>query len=145
MATWWARASERRLEDHLQQLGRAPAPSGSADSSLIALQRYSRDRYWDPRVWYWLGARLTSLGRHREAVDALVRAAALNPGSASTRAALGLAMSRADQPENAEAQLKQAIALNPKLEFAHFALGSLYGQFKQWETAADQLKQAVAL
>src|SRR5947207_430609 len=83
-------------------------------------------RDWDPTVFYWLGARLTSEGRHQEAVAALARSTALDGSSAAAHAALGVALARTERPREAEAQLKQALVLDPRMHFAHFALGSLY-------------------
>ena len=151
-ARWWDQQSEKRFQSRLQALATASVEAAAAkgagvaeDRSTAELSQLARERDWDPQVFYWLGVRLTAQGDHKEAVKALARSAALNPGSASTRAALGTAMARADQPEEGIVQLNQAISLNPNLEFAHFSLGNIYGQYHQWDQAEAHLKRAVAL
>ena len=114
-------------------------------ASLPELMQVAAKKPDDPIVWYWLGAKLTEKGRHEKAVQALSRAVALNPKSASARAALGLVLARLNRAAEAEAQLKEALRLNDKLQFAHFALGNLYGKYNRWEQAAGELKTACDL
>jgi len=128
LARWWDSRADERMEARLRK------------ASLEELERLSRERDWDPMVFYWLGERLTDAGRHKEAVKALARSAALNPASSPARAALGLALARSDRPDEAESQLKAALDLDPKSAFAHFTLGNLYGRYKRWEQAAKHLK-----
>jgi Flp pilus assembly protein TadD len=130
---WSLSRADAQFEHHL------------STASLPELQKIAKTRDWDPQVYYWLGSRLTQNGRHKEALQALARAAALNPKSSLTRAMLGLALARTDNPGAAEIQMQQAIALNPKLEFPHFALGNLYGRYNKWPQSADELKLAVKL
>jgi Flp pilus assembly protein TadD len=133
LARWWASRSEAVFQARLQE-----AP-------LAELQKIARERDWDPQVFYWLGARLTTEGRHKEATEALTRSVKLNPGSAAARAALGLALARTERPGEAEEQLREALTIDPKLQFAHFALGNLYGKYGRWGTAAEALKVASRL
>lgn len=133
LAHWWAGKSEEQFQVRLREM------------PLEQLQELAARREWDPMLFYWLGVRLTSEGRHPEAVLALTRSVALNPRSASAHASLGVALGRAGRFADAEAQLKQALALDPRFPFAHFALGSLYARHKVWEPAAEHLKIAAEL
>jgi tetratricopeptide (TPR) repeat protein len=114
-------------------------------ASLPELMQVAAKKRDDPIVWYWLGAKLTEMGKQEKSVQALSRSVALNPRSAPSRAALGLVLARLNRASEAEAQLKEGIALNPKLQFAHFALGNLYGKYNRWEQAAVELKTACDL
>jgi tetratricopeptide (TPR) repeat protein len=133
LARWWAERSEERFQARVREM------------PVAELQELAARREWDPMVFYWLGVRLTSEGRHPEALAALARSVALNPGSASSRASLGVALGRADRFSDAERHLKEALALDPRFAFAHFALGSLYVKQKVWEPAASHLKIATEL
>jgi len=55
-----------------------------------------------------------TLGRHAEAVEAMVKAAALNPASAIMRVKLAYTMQRAGQYERALTELERARGLSPK-------------------------------
>jgi tetratricopeptide (TPR) repeat protein len=113
-----------------------------AKATASELQEIVKKRDWDAEAFYWLGMRLTDEGKHAEAVNALARASALNPKSATALAALGLALARTDRPMDAESVLLQAVALNPKAEYPNFVLGNLYGKYKRWEKAVIHLKAA---
>jgi tetratricopeptide (TPR) repeat protein len=134
LARWWTVRSEAQFAARLRS-----AP-------LSELEVLSRKRAWDPEVFYWLGARLTSENRHREAAQAL--AAVGRPQPPLRRRARGVRLGRWrvwTGPQDAEAQLKAAVELDPKLQFAHFALGNLYGRNKRWEKAVKALKAAAEL
>jgi Flp pilus assembly protein TadD len=133
LARWWAGRAEEQFQARVREM------------PLAELQQLALRRDWDPMVFYWLGVRLTTEGRHPEALAALVRSVALNPRSASARASLGVALGRADRFPEAEAQLKEAIRLSPRFAFAHFALGSLYVKEKVWQPAAGHLRIAADL
>ncbi|HZO87828.1 MAG TPA: tetratricopeptide repeat protein [Chthonomonadaceae bacterium] len=133
LALWWNVRADARFQAHLQS------------ASLEELQRLAKERDWDPEVYYFLGTKLTESGRHREAVNALARSAALNPHSTAARAALGLALARTDHPAEAEAVLRQAIALDPRQAWPHFALGNLYGRYERWAKAADEFEAVLKL
>jgi Flp pilus assembly protein TadD len=133
LINWGIRRSDAQFERHLET------------ASLPELEQIARTRDWDPKVYYWLGCRLTQNGQHKEAQAALARAAALDPKSALTLAMLGLTLARNDNPGAAEIQMRRAISLNPQLEFPHYALGNLYGRYNKWPQAADELKLAVKL
>jgi tetratricopeptide (TPR) repeat protein len=76
VARWGAARAEEQFQAHLQK------------ASVLELQGLSRQRDWDPLVFYWLGMRQKAQGDYEDAIKSLARAVTLNPKSSETRAAL---------------------------------------------------------
>jgi len=100
---------ERALAKASRQLA-----SAQAGEALRTLRAIGPAGARDGRVHELTAGAEHALGRHAEAVEAMVKAAALNPASAAMRVKLAYAMQRAGRYEEALAELERARGLSPK-------------------------------
>lgn len=92
-----------------------------------------------------LGVTLFQLGRSEEAVRALDRASAFNPGSEKTRMALAIALLKLDERPRAEKILRSLLTLNPIHAHASFLLGQLLLAQGRHEESLRFLRKAAEL
>lgn len=113
---------------------------GKEAEALAYLEALPADR--PPNAPYLLGALYLGLGRAREAVAMLARAAERAPADADVLAFLGRAHLAAGQPQAAEPVLKRAAALEPGGELPLLALGELEYARGNWASAVRYLEQS---
>jgi tetratricopeptide (TPR) repeat protein len=85
------------------------------------------------------------LGRHRQAVELISKALAINPSHAPAHSNLGVALEALGEPERALAAYRRALALQPYHADAHVNLGSLLAARGELEEAAACYKRALKL
>lgn len=94
-------------------------------------------------VWANKGLVLYELGRHRDAIGAFTRSAALNPQLFTPHLFLGISHLKLGETQQAVAPLRAALALEPHHPQAVYELANAYMRLEQFE-AASELFQALA-
>jgi Flp pilus assembly protein TadD len=127
----WLNLARARLEmgDHSAALDAADEVLGMAGPSAEAL--------------YLRGTALNGLHHPEAALDALLDAAALEPGHAATWLNLGNAYADLDQMETAEHHICRAIDLDPSMVEAHASLGFVLCSQGRYATAMRACKAAL--
>ena len=86
--------------------------------------------------YFYLGATLSTLSRTAEAAREYRRSLALDPANGQTWENLGIALTDADRPAEAEAAFKRAVTLWPRAEGYSLLARSAYGAGRASEGAA---------
>lgn len=113
-----------------------------------AAERFAAAVQADPRsvpALASLGNAYRALGRHREAIDALIRANQLAPDSAAVLNNLGMAFKAAGDLEQAKTALQQACLRGPDLPEPLNNLANLFRDLGDLDRAEKCLRRAIAL
>jgi len=132
VALWHARAE-------------AADAQGDAESAKEAWQIVTAARPSDWRSWNNLGNAFAAGEQWNEAIDALYRAAEINPGEATIRRNLALALSKLKRLEESADQLTIAVRLDPDHLECRLTLARLLADLERHEDALAQLDQASEL
>ncbi len=137
----WVRYEPDRAWWHLQR-AEADARQGRTESSIAELRAASACDPQSEVVYYKLGLQLAAGERHREAVEALLKAVDLKPAFAEAHQALGISYGMLDDPEQAAAHYREAIRLAPRLVGAHYNLGIVLAHLGRFDEAVETLEHA---
>jgi tetratricopeptide (TPR) repeat protein len=77
-----------------------------------------------------------TFGQTEKAVELARQSVSLDPVNINTRASLALALSNADHPKEAEAELRRAMEMNPQAAWLHTPLGENLLRQKRFDEAA---------
>ncbi len=124
--------------------------------SLVELARWAEARPFleaavtqradNARAHCWLGQCLAGLARLPEAIQALTRAAKLNPNDAAALSALGaLYAAKGENPDVCMTFCRQSVLLAPQNGLYRHRLGCLYKQYDQLDSALAEFESAAAL
>jgi lipoprotein NlpI len=94
---------------------------------------------------YDKGIKFLSEGRQRDAITAFDTAIRLNPRSAETYQARGMAYNETGKHEQALKDYDAALALNPQYAEAYFNRGNVYSDLRQYERALKDYGEAVRI
>jgi tetratricopeptide (TPR) repeat protein len=116
------------------------------DSEAIRVLEVERDKLPGHYLLeYYIGLLASRLGREQEAIDALHKAAQLEPTSPDPFYELGkLYASRQDWPE-ARRALEHVIQLNPQFAPAHYQLSRVYAHLGLYSKAEQEARQTHTL
>jgi tetratricopeptide (TPR) repeat protein len=129
----------------LERLGDAHAALGQPEVAATDYQASLRFDDQAPRVAYKLGLVNFQAGRFPEAIDALGRAAALDPRLAEAHYLIALCLREQHQDADAERALLRAIEVNPAFLAARDELAAFYTDSGRLAEAVDQLEALSAL
>ncbi len=101
---------------------------------VTMLENTKKEAFWG------LGKSLQAQGRYKEAVDPLLKAAALDPGDANSMFILGQMYASAGQLQKAIQSYERVVDKNPLFPLAHLNLGKVAAQMGNYELA---LKEAM--
>jgi len=93
----------------------------------------------------YMGTVLDSIGDQDGAIQAYMKAIALNPKFASAYNNLGTVYSRKGNTDNAVQAFSKALALEPKSASVHFNLGLEYDKRGNLNAAIDEYKKTIAI
>ncbi len=113
---------------------------GQFDQALVQYQRAALLNHRHVAAYHRMGTLLARMGRHREAIDALTKAADLRPDAYVLYNNLGFEYAILNEWDTAEAHLRRAIDLNPTFERARVNLGMVLCRRGQFEEALEQFR-----
>lgn len=113
---------------------------GQFDQALVQYQRAVLLNHRHVAAYHRMGTLLARMGRHREAIDALTKAADLRPDAYVLYNNLGFEYAILNEWDTAEAHLRRAIDLNPTFERARVNLGMVLCRRGQFEEALEQFR-----
>lgn len=113
---------------------------GQFDQALVQYQRAVLLNHRHVAAYHRMGTLLARMGRHREAIDALTKAADLRPDAYVLYNNLGFEYAILNEWDTAEAHLRRAIDLNPTFERARVNLGMVLCRRGQFDDALEQFR-----
>ncbi len=96
-------------------------------------------------AYYYIGCCNRELGNYNKAIEAYIKAIAIDPNDADAWNDLGVAYRDLGQYENALETFKQAVRIDPDYEFFHFNLGLTFGNLGLYKDAVESFKQAIRI
>ncbi|MCC7293980.1 MAG: tetratricopeptide repeat protein [Phycisphaerales bacterium] len=113
---------------------------GQFDQALVQYQRAVLLNHRHVAAYHRMGTLLARMGRHREAIEALTKAADLRPDAYVLYNNLGFEYAILNEWDAAEAHLRRAIDLNPTFERARVNLGMVLCRQGQFDSALEQFR-----
>jgi tetratricopeptide (TPR) repeat protein len=144
-----ARAALELMPAHTpgsHQLSEVQEAAGQTDEAETTLSGgIAAAPWWAPKSYVWLADLLTRLNRLDEALEAVRRAIALEPGNVVARARLFELLDRAGRTDEAETALRDAIATAPRNARFHHALIGLLDRSGRLDAALEAANHAAEL
>ncbi|MCI0489097.1 MAG: tetratricopeptide repeat protein [Blastocatellia bacterium] len=98
-----------------------------------------------PTAYQWQAENLVLLGRLDEALEAMKRAAELDPFSLIIGGEVGWVLYHAHRYDEAIAQLRKMVETDPDFHRNHFFLGRVYEQKHKYAEAIEETQKAISL
>ncbi len=133
-----------RNAEYLRQLGRSLIKQGKVEPGISRFRQATSVRRNYVDAWLDLAGTLTEEFRLPEAMDALGKAIAANPGEHRLLEAKAMVLRRSGDSAGAEAFLKSLVPANPQAAWLHYQLGLLVAD-RDREAGNVYLEKAVDL
>jgi Flp pilus assembly protein TadD len=118
---------------------------GMASHALALLERWGEGDALPEHVLYLKGQVLRELGRYREALEPLTRAAHCNPDNVSAWLALGWCYKRTGKLDRAIESLEEALSVEPNDALVHYNLACYWSLARNRKQALAYLAKAFDL
>lgn len=116
--------------------------TGAYDKAVIVLKRETKKNASDGDAWYYLGLAYLKIGKEKDAVKALEKAAAIKSNVAEAHASLAYAYMLRNDPKAAGAA-NTALKLSSKNPEAHYVLGVISIRSGGYSSAYERAKKAI--
>jgi tetratricopeptide (TPR) repeat protein len=130
-------ADELALAERDRGVALCRAGTTGARAALPLLEAALAARSDDVTGWECKGQVLATLARYDEAMVALRKALAMEPGRESTLVEAARASAKLDRRQDAVAYWRRAVAINPWRSDYHGELARVYFNERDWQASAD--------
>ncbi len=137
--------SHRKEMETLLATGQRALAQNNLETAAAEFAKIAETHPDIPEVHLALGGTLMTLKRPAEAIPALKKAVALQPGNVNTYTQLGLAYFQAGKPRKAKQMFKRVLEFDTKNLQAHLFLLDLYRTEKRFADAIRHAKAALEI